>query len=242
MKLTINEIELPEQRQLITDYLAGEEPLLCISKYVVGLRRKLRKDMLESKSEKEQKALYATYWDNLTKLYTIERDMGEIARVLKEVNNIDSVDMSILYRFLRRTAPLNQLEFAAVHYRTLPWLTYDITNPKEYFDSWWPFVFIELKEDPREVLKGMKFVNITNNTKIREKDWHSDKETQGIKLIRRGGEIPSHNLELGGIIALYVYIKDNPDENTKTVYCFSMPEIAKTPEIRVYPLVLDVRK
>ena len=256
MKLTVTDIDLPEQRESLQSYLNSSYPMQALTKQVMILRRKLRKDMLESKDDDESRKLYAEYWENVLKLYTIERDMSETMRMF-ELAGVNGVDVNVIFQFLKRTAPLNKIEFENVFIKEVPWTngpTYlefsgnqdDRGNEcHDYFDSWWPLVLIQLKEDPREVLgKEVNFVNITNNTRIEEADWHKLKPAKGRFISRRIGECPAHAPDNSGVNVQYIYIKDNPAEDTKTVFCFGVPEKykGKKPEIRVYPMIVKVRE
>jgi len=245
MKLTENTIELPDVRQLVRDYAGSNLPATIITKHVMLMRRKLRKEILDSNNDADRAKAYAQYWEELKRVYIIERDLGEIARVLNDVNDVGAVDVSSLYNFLKRTALLNQMEIEAVHIKSVPWRrpTYeDFSGNNEcgdYFDAWWPLIMIQLKDDPRAVLRGVKFVNLTSSTVIKEKDWHDEKAATGIAIARRIGEVPAHDAAVSGVNIQYIYIKDNPSNRTKTVFTFGVPQFARSFEIRVYPIIIE---
>jgi uncharacterized protein YuzB (UPF0349 family) len=231
-------LTIPDVFEYTDNYVSSERPMLAITKYVMGLRKDLRKTVLEAKDADEISNIMEKYWKCLAECYVVERDMYDMSKFF--VDNVGvPVCVSALYHFLHRTKLLYDIPQKAIHTDRLPFNPMDF---KEYFNAWWPIIFFELEEDPRKVLgDSVKFKEVSSSTVIEDTDYRGKMKKKGMEIIRRNGEIFSGEEEEGGVVVVYVWIQDNPSDRvfTKTVFCFSIGN-EKKPEIRVFPIVLNV--
>lgn len=231
-------IPISNVMQLTDDYYNSDAPMKATVKYVMGLRRTLREKVL-SADKSEVPVLMEQYWKDLYDVYVMERDMANLAKTLTENYNI-KVGTSYLYHYLQRTKLLSSMERVDMYLNRLPWNNMDFV---EFFKTWWNVLFIELKEDPRVVYKDkVKFVNITADTIIEETNYMGTKKKSGCEIIRRNAEVFSGEEDEAGTVVVYIYVQDNPgtEIRTRTVFCFAIPEEMKRPEIRVFPVILNV--
>ncbi len=232
-------IPIPMEFQYTDDYWRSEKPMKSVTKYVINLRKSLREFVLSGASPEQIQVSKDEYFAKLKDVYHVEADMHEVSRMFAEEINI-RVGVSALYHFISRTKMLWNLPREAIHNGRLPFSRVDMMEP-EWFNSWWNLVFVILDEDPRETLKDtIEFKEISGGTKMKIINHLGEKELKGMEILRRESEIFSGDEDEGGVVLLYVWVKDNPSDRlpTKTVFCFSVDE--KMESIRVYPIILNV--